>query len=118
MTRGGAVRARRGAGLSDPLLSWAVDGFLRSVEHDLFVRTRGPRGAPAVVYVHGLGESGLCFERLAQHPALAHLRHVVPDLPGYGRSPWPPLATSLAELADHLAGWLALRGEPAPVIVR
>jgi pimeloyl-ACP methyl ester carboxylesterase len=31
---------------------------------------------------------------------------VLVDLPGYGRSPWPEVATDLAALADHLSRWL------------
>jgi pimeloyl-ACP methyl ester carboxylesterase len=91
-----------------------MDGFLESVEHGMLVRTRGDDRAPTVVYVHGLGESGRCFEALAADPALAHLRHVIPDLPGYGRSPWPAQTSSLIEVADHVAAWLASRGGPAP----
>jgi pimeloyl-ACP methyl ester carboxylesterase len=94
-----------------------VDGFLHSIEHGMFVRTRGVAHARAIVYIHGLGESGLCFERLAHHPALAAYRHVIPDLPGYGRSAWTPRIASLPELAELVAGWLAARGEPSPVLV-
>jgi pimeloyl-ACP methyl ester carboxylesterase len=93
-------------------------GLLHGFEHGMFVRTAGAGGSGrTVVWVHGLGESGLCFERLIRHDALAGLRHVVPDLPGYGRSPRPAHAPDLAAVADHLAAWLAARGEPAPVVV-
>jgi pimeloyl-ACP methyl ester carboxylesterase len=94
-----------------------VDGFLHSIEHGMFVRTRGVAHARAILYIHGLGESGLCFERLAHHPALAAYRHLIPDLPGYGRSAWTPTIAGLAEVAELLAGWLAARGEPAPIVV-
>ncbi len=86
-------------------------------EHDMFVRTLAARAdAPALVYLHGLGESGLCFERLARHPALATCRHVIPDLPGYGRSPWPAQPLDLLAVADWLAVWLGAR-EHGPVIL-
>jgi pimeloyl-ACP methyl ester carboxylesterase len=81
----------------------------------MFVRSRGPAGARAIVWIHGLGESGLCFEQVAAHEALAGYRHVIPDLPGYGRSEWRERIASLTELADELAAWMS--GERAPILV-
>lgn len=51
-----------------------------------------------VLWIHGLGESGLCFEHLLRHPRFGDFHHLCPDLLGYGRSPWPeqPLC-----LLDH-----------------
>ena len=72
-------------------------------------------GAAAVVYLHGLGEAGTCFAPLLADPALAAFSHVVPDLPGYGRSAWPERAASLDQLAGALARWL--RRFPAPPVV-
>lgn len=109
---------------------------MQSIEHGMFVREVGgsragrPRGSakpttdPAsagrrgLLFIHGLGESGLCFARLLARSELAPYRLLVPDLPGYGRSVWPsepPLA--LAGLADHLAAWLDQRGEPPVTVV-
>jgi pimeloyl-ACP methyl ester carboxylesterase len=89
-----------------------------SVERDFFVRAYGTAGkAPALVWIHGLGESGLCFEKIVGHPSLNSLRHLVPDLPGYGRSAWPENPMSLDAVADHLALWLSERGEPPVVLV-
>jgi pimeloyl-ACP methyl ester carboxylesterase len=84
---------------------------------------KSPATAPAaavstLLFVHGLGESGLCFEHLLRRPELAPYRLLVPDLPGYGRSVWRvdrPL--SLTELADHLAAWLGDRREPPVTVV-
>ncbi|MCE9578977.1 MAG: alpha/beta hydrolase [Deltaproteobacteria bacterium] len=88
-----------------------------TTEHDMFVRTLAARvDAPALVYLHGLGESGLCFEQLARHPALAAWRHVIPDLPGYGRSPWPAQPRDLVAVADWIAVWLRAR-EHGPAIL-
>ncbi len=71
---------------------------------------------PELVWLHGLGESSVHFEPLIA--ALPHHRHVLVDLPGYGRSAWPadgaPVET-LDGLADHLARWLATR-PPVAVI--
>jgi len=80
--------------------------FLQTVEHGMFVRTvPGDPKLPSLVFVHGLGESGLCFEQVVRRLRLGPwTRHVV-DLPGYGRSVWgDPI--SLEGLADHLAGWM------------
>lgn len=77
-----------------------------------------PAAAPGrvLLWIHGLGDSGLCFEGLAGAPELAGWRQLVPDLPGYGRSPWPPRTWDLAAQADHLAAWLRERGEPPAVV--
>jgi pimeloyl-ACP methyl ester carboxylesterase len=79
-----------------------------SVESGLFVRRYGAGTAPdgVIVYIHGLGESGLCFRGLADHKRLRRWAHVVPDLQGYGRSAWGADPASLAEQARMLAGWI------------
>ncbi len=87
----------------------------RRWERGLYLRDSGPRpddptGHGVLLFVHGLGESGLCFEHLAGRPELAPWRQLVPDLPGYGRTPWPAAEMpppSLADQADLLADWLA-----------
>lgn len=71
---------------------------------------------PLVTWLHGLGESSLCFAAIARHPALAGFRHRVVDLPGYGRSPWPQEAYSLDEAASQLAARLTDAGEPSVII--
>ncbi|MGC9367663.1 MAG: alpha/beta fold hydrolase [bacterium] len=40
-----------------------------------------------IVYIHGLGESGFCFNTLISDKRLAKFNHYVPDMPGYGKSP-------------------------------
>ncbi len=79
------------------------------------VRTRAG-GGRTLVWIHGLGEAGRCFDAITAHPRLAHYRHVVPDLPGYGRAPWPAVRCGLEATADALAGWLRARGD-APVVI-
>lgn len=79
-------------------------------EHDMIVRRIGT--GPEIVWLHGLGEWSVSFDPIARHPALADFAHVLPDLPGYGRSPWTvfdPTKDSLEQLADHLAAWLSAR---------
>lgn len=89
----------------------------QTVEKGMFIREGGPEDAPlTLLWVHGLGESGLCFERIAAHPDLARFRMLIPDLPGYGRSAWRDEPLRLEEQGDLLAGWLAHRGE-APVVL-
>lgn len=87
-------------------------------ENGMFVREVCPENPDhTLLFIHGLGESGLCFEHLLSAPELERCRLLVPDLPGYGRSPWladGPLA--LVEHADWLADWLAQKG-PAPTVI-
>jgi pimeloyl-ACP methyl ester carboxylesterase len=92
---------------------------MHTIEHGMFVRTVGDGAAGGtLLFVHGLGESGLCFEALLPRPELSPYRLLVPDLPGYGRSAWPDGAPlSLVGLADHLADWLGHRGERPVTVV-
>jgi len=61
-------------------------------------------GTP-VVLVHGLAVSGAYLVPLA-HELADGFRVLVPDLPGYGRSPKPASALGPEELADAVAGLL------------
>ncbi len=76
---------------------------------------------PELVWLHGLGEWSANFDVIARNPALDDFSHTLPDLPGYGRSPWPEASTSagdrdsLALLAAHLIAWLG--GRPPAVLV-
>lgn len=80
----------------------------------LFIREYGeeasrdstPGSGRPIVWVHGLGESGLGFEHIASHSLLAHRHQLVPDLPGYGRTPWASDALSLMAAGDLLVSWL------------
>jgi pimeloyl-ACP methyl ester carboxylesterase len=62
------------------------------------------------VYIHGLGESCLCFEKLILDPRLSGWNHLLQDLPGYGKSPWPEHAVGLEAHAQHLGDWLGKKG--------
>ena len=83
-----------------------------SIEHGMFVRESGTASpdAPTLVWVHGLGESGLGFEGMLRHPALAGHHQVAADIPGYGRSAWTDEPLSLVDQADLLAEWFRGRG--------
>lgn len=78
---------------------------MHQFEHGLYVRTGG-RGQRAIVYLHGLGESGLCFEGLVDEPHLGEWRHYAIDLPGYGKTPWPLRPLDMDALADAVAEWI------------
>jgi esterase len=78
-----------------------------ALEHGMMVRRFGD--GPELVWLHGLGEWSQNFDAIAAHPALAGFSHVMPDLPGHGRSPWPERPDDLDGLADRLVAWLGGR---------
>ena len=65
---------------------------------------QAPNPCGSVIYIHGLGESGLCFRGVAGSQRLSDWNHIVPDLSGYGRSIWPERGVSLEEHAERIAG--------------
>lgn len=67
---------------------------------------------PQVMWIHGLGESSLCFREVVGR--LTDYHHWLCDLPGYGRSPWGESLT-LSAIAVRLACLLEQVG-PAVVI--
>lgn len=92
--------------------------------HGLFVREQPPAvahtataGADVVVYIHGLGESGLCFEQLMADRRLGGWRQLAVDLPGYGKSQWPETPLDFAATAEALVAWLEACELPPAVIV-
>jgi pimeloyl-ACP methyl ester carboxylesterase len=85
--------------------------MLWSLEHGMVVRRTG--NGPCVVWIHGLGESSVSFEPVVE--LLPGYTHVLVDLPGYGRSPWPDEAVGLGEVAARIARWLA-NEQPAVLI--
>jgi pimeloyl-ACP methyl ester carboxylesterase len=77
-----------------------------------------PKGAPlgSLLFVHGLGESGLCFEGLLEEKRLDGFCRVAVDLPGYGASPWDHDPRSLSACAELLARWLLPLESPIIVL--
>ena len=71
----------------------------------LYLREWGDRGAPKLAWLHGLGESSYCFQRLVQRREFEDFHHLLVDLPGYGRAPWRDPWT-LEQMADSLASSL------------
>ncbi len=69
-----------------------------------------------VLYIHGLGESGLCFEHLMADERLAHWRHLAIDLEGYGKSSWAEEPLSLTQHAESLGELIAQSTESLVVL--
>ncbi len=91
---------------------------VQTIENRMFVR-RIVRPDPAfdLCYIHGLGESGLCFEKIIQRPELSAWSHHVPDLPGYGRSIWPAVPVSLMEYARLYDEWITANNFNSIVLI-
>jgi pimeloyl-ACP methyl ester carboxylesterase len=84
--------------------------------YDVVLTEAGERGRPAFVLVHGIGMSHRYYRPFTE--TLARDCHVlVPDLPGFGRSPRPARAPGVAEQADLVAALVESAGLVAPVLV-
>lgn len=81
--------------------------------HARFREAASSRGT--VLYIHGLGDSGLCLEGIMAHPLLNGFSHLAADLPGYGKSPWPDKPLSIPMYADLLAQWISSPEVPLDV---
>ena len=90
--------------------------FENYVENGMFIREFTAQEAESnILYIHGLGESGLCFLEFI-NKNLKSMSHFVVDLPGYGKSPWLKQPLTMAEHADHIAKWLQSRKIKNPVV--
>lgn len=84
--------------------------FHNSFDERMFCRyVKSREHVGTILYIHGLGESGLCFESLIKDSRLCAWEHVVLDIEGYGKSLWPEQPKNIEQHADSLAGWLQLR---------
>jgi pimeloyl-ACP methyl ester carboxylesterase len=91
------------------LAPWASRVKLGGSGRELFCYDAGPRDAPGILLVHGLGDEADTWRRVIGPLAERH-RVVAPDLPGFGRSPAaaharlspPYLGAFLVELLQHL----------------
>ncbi len=70
-----------------------------------------------LLFIHGLGESGICFEPLLDELRLDGWRRIAIDLPGYGKSPWPSTPSDFAATTRRLAAWLEDEALPPVVVV-
>lgn len=80
----------------------------------LAVADAGPRGAPAVVFLHSIGCDGGMWA--AQVAALAGHRTICVDLRGHGASDAPAGDYALARLAEDVADVLAALSAPEAVV--
>lgn len=84
--------------------------------YGIAVTEGGQHGAPSFVLVHGIGMSSRYFRPFTE--VLVRDSHVlVPDLPGFGRSPKVDAPLPVAGLADVVASLIEDRGLVAPVLV-
>jgi pimeloyl-ACP methyl ester carboxylesterase len=81
----------------------------------LFVYRFGARG-PLVVAVHGLGASGRSWRLVAERLS-GQARLLCPDLLGFGRSPWPAVASTVAGHIAALTATLDALGVTEPVLL-
>ena len=94
-------------------MKWTLEPALG---HAMMVRRFGC--GPEIVWLHGLGDWSQSLDAIAAHPAFGGFSHVLPDLPGYGRSPWPEGSDArpddLDQLAERLAAWI---GDRRPALI-
>ena len=84
----------------------------------LKVRLRRAQDAKGdLLYIHGLGESGRCFEELIRRTELEGWNQWVPDLPGYGLSPRPGQPHTLKQQSEELQGWMRKAGIRSAVLI-
>jgi len=63
------------------------DSIFKIEEGVFFMRhTDLDRNLPILLFIHGLGESGLCFKEAFESPDMRNFTLIVPDMLGYGRS--------------------------------
>ncbi len=96
-----------------------VDTWLHYQGRPMFGRTSrsGPHpDRPTIVLLHGLVVSGRYLVPLAEALTGSFDVHV-PDLPGFGRSPGPKQAQTIADLADAVVGWLDAAHLPDAVLI-
>lgn len=83
--------------------------MLKQYSDDFFIRELPAsitQEKGTLVYLHGLGESGYCFEKLIHHPLLKGWHQYALDLYGYGKTSWTTNAVSLIAHAEMVANWL------------
>lgn len=72
---------------------------------------------PTLLYVHGLGESALCFEPLMADSRLQPWPQLAVDLEGYGKSGWAREPLSLDEHADRLGDLIESRSLSSVIVI-
>jgi pimeloyl-ACP methyl ester carboxylesterase len=92
--------------------------MMRRCRDGLAYRDHPTAGAArgTLLFVHGLGESGLCFEGLLREPRLGAYDRMAVDLPGYGATAWDAEPRSLAACAALVARWLLPLAPPVVLV--
>jgi lipase len=73
----------------------------------------GDRDAPPIVCLHGIGDHGRRFRKLAEERLAERFRVLAPDLRGHGRSGWEPPWNLTAHAGDVVETVAAARVERA-----
>ena len=91
---------------------------VHTLESGMFVQEYlAENSAGTLLFLPGLGSWGGSFDTIISHQLLSGWHKLVPDLPGYGRSPWTAEPLTLSEIADKIAGWLSRRAEKEVIVV-
>ncbi len=77
------------------------------VRQGALVRTTGPAEAPVLLLIHAFAETGSCFAATARCGLDQRFRLVVPDLWGFGATPWRPSMRTVADYARALRALVA-----------
>ncbi len=122
----GAMIAGAGSALAQP----APPPQARAQREPLEIRTRdgltlfgevqGPAGAPEILFIHGLRQSRLSWERQLSDPALAGFRIATFDLRGHGDSDKPAALAAYSDpdvWADDIVAVIRTAGLRRPVLV-
>jgi pimeloyl-ACP methyl ester carboxylesterase len=65
----------------------SMDSFLSLLGNQIFIReNRRHPGRKTLFFIHGLGESSLCFKEVLEYDRFDKFNIVIPDMIGYGKS--------------------------------
>ncbi len=87
-------------------------------ENNLFIRAhKSPKGSADIWFVHGFGESGLCFREAFSSPLAEGYNLFVPDFPGFGVSPYQPGQDTVQDSADLLERLIQKLSPRRPIVL-
>jgi pimeloyl-ACP methyl ester carboxylesterase len=99
-----------------PLTRWDTHEFTAAARTRVHAALLGPRDAPTVVCVHGLGCSHRYFMPLAR-ALRGDARVAAVDLPGFGRTRGPARALDVRGQSQALADWLRSTARGGAILV-
>lgn len=98
-----------------------IDLYRQELPHGITLscRAAGPRGAPAVVFLHGFPEAAFVWDGLLETFAAKGFRCVAPNLRGYEKSSAPAdvAAYRAKHLVQDIAALIQAEGAPAECLV-